>query len=693
MKNNFIFLIATCLTILTISCQKEKEMIVQEKPSDIHTLSVAFPEMTDQNGTKVSLATDGTTGWAVGDKIVIYGNPSSSDATKRVVHEIVAGDIADPKVAVFSVDLSGLDAQFNSASEGVYFPYTVAYPYTEGQPYYLSTGENNYGRSRFQNTNQLLMAGHVSDDNSSIVLNHLTAAITFSVSGDFDSYTFSGADGTEVVGYSSLVVEMNRRSLGEGKYRQKYNDGGTTGPLTSIQGSVNGNGTSVNHIFLPVNAERSGSTPYDLASKRYADVVYLPDGFTIKFFKGGDLKKYITSSAPLIIKPGHMINLGLLPAGSMHDYAPTSHNSSIGCPADNSIYDLSKDASANCYIVDGSNDDYKDKVFKFKAYKGKSTTNVGTIDSVSILWETWNNAETVTENSVIAAVDYDKQSANDYYEICFKMPSTIHAGNALIAAKNAGGNILWSWHIWVPSTTITSSTYGNVSKVRMMDRNLGALVIAEGDAETDAPIESAGMFYQWGRKDPFIGTQSFGSSSLAKYSGTFATREKTSYTEIYKYPNSFVLTGYDTDGYKDWSTTTSDALWGSTKTENDPCPPGWKVPYSSNSGDLWDNAGGSLTELPGFSFNVDHHWFRLGVDFNALSPTTTGYVYFPLPGYKVQSNGNFEYKGSRTSIIQANTGGGNNEYTRTILFKSGSDFKGFQWERKARGCSVRCVAE
>jgi hypothetical protein len=225
MKNVKFCLAYFCVAALALSCEKSID-VNQVKDAEVTPqltkVSCEFPKMTDQNGTKVSLATTGKTQWEEGDKIVIYGNPSSSDATKRIVHEIAAADITNPEVAVFDVDFSDLDVQYNSGSEGTYYPYTVAYPYTDGQPYYLSTGNNNYGRSRFQNTNQLLMAGHVSDDNSSIVLNHLTAAITFSVSGDFDSYTFSGAAGTEIVGYSTLVVEMNRRSLGEGQYRQSY---------------------------------------------------------------------------------------------------------------------------------------------------------------------------------------------------------------------------------------------------------------------------------------------------------------------------------------------------------------------------------------------------------------------------------------------------------------------------------------
>ena len=123
MKKVIIFVASLSIAAL-FSCQRVNEDVIPEREPDIHTLSVKFPEMTDQNGTKVSLATTGKTEWEVGDKLVIYGNPSSSNASKRVVHEIIAADIDNPEVAVFDVDLSGLDAQNNSGAEGTYYPYT-----------------------------------------------------------------------------------------------------------------------------------------------------------------------------------------------------------------------------------------------------------------------------------------------------------------------------------------------------------------------------------------------------------------------------------------------------------------------------------------------------------------------------------------------------------------------------------------
>lgn len=692
MKKVMFYLASFCVAAMTLSCEKAVELIEPNEneaenqiteptepaqPAQLTTITCEFPKMAGPGETKVSLETSGKTQWEVGDKIVIYGNPSSSDATKRVVHEIVAADIADPEVAVFDVDLSGLDAQYNSDPNsdpaGTYYPYTVAYPYTEGQQYYFSTGNNNYGRSRFQNTNQILMAGHVSDDNSSIILNHLTAAITFSVSGDFDSYTFSGKNGNEVVGYSTFVVEMNRRSLGEGRYRQKYNDSGTTGDLTSIQGSVNGNGTAVNHIFLPVNAQQKEGGVYDLSSARFANVVYLPNGFTIKFYKGGDLKKYISSSAPLVIEPGHMINLGELPSAYLHDYvAPTVHNNTISVDV-NTAYDLSSSATANCYLLDDNTALAANKAYKFRAAKGKGgavLTNINASDDdndVVVLWESKNTATAPSVGEIIAAVDYDQQEGEDAY-IVFKMPATITPGNAVIAAKNSAGDILWSWHIWVPATTVASGAYG-VSTPNMMDRNLGALVVAG-----DGSITANGMLYQWGRKDPFVSQGAHGSSTLAVVAGVAESVSATELTiaQSIANPTEFSIAATGNKYY--WNAENDYTLWGSSKTEYDPCPPGYKVPYNSESV-LFST---DVTQIDGFNYD------------SAKYCVTIGSTVFPLAGRLHYSKGTMDSRDTAMKLWSAKCS--DNGLARWLSVTGATEYNYWD-ERSANACSVRCVVD
>ena len=70
-------------------------------------------------------------------------------------------------------------------------------------------------------------------------------------------------------------------------------------------------------------------------------------------------------------------------------------------------------------------------------------------------------------------------------------------GNAVIAVCSAGGEILWSWHIWVSGDEIATKTDDN--GLVWMDRNLGALSVVPSEAQN-----TRGLFYQWGRKDPFL---------------------------------------------------------------------------------------------------------------------------------------------------------------------------------------------
>ena len=101
----------------------------------------------------------------------------------------------------------------------------------------------------------------------------------------------------------------------------------------------------------------------------------------------------------------------------------------------------------------------------------------------------------------------------------------------------------------------------------MMDRNLGALVPAVAGALPDG--KSIGMFYQWGRKDPFPGTASVESSTPIATNGTITlASDKQNYTieEAVQNPTVYVKTGGDSN--KTWMADKSEAtnaLWGIEK--------------------------------------------------------------------------------------------------------------------------------
>lgn len=92
-------------------------------------------------------------------------------------------------------------------------------------------------------------------------------------------------------------------------------------------------------------------------------------------------------------------------------------------------------------------------------------------------------------------------TGDDYYAQITVQTAANQTGNAVVAVK-IGGEIRWSWHLWVTGEDVTATTcnYNNGERdYTFMDRNLGAINATVGD------VGSKGLYYQWGRKDPFVG--------------------------------------------------------------------------------------------------------------------------------------------------------------------------------------------
>ena len=320
---------------------------------------------------------------------------------------------------------------------------------------------------------------------------------------------------------------------------------------------------------------------------------------------------------------------------------------------------LSKKESANSYLI------YAPGEYKFKAVKGNSAESVGTVASVEILWETVNTGIAPEANSVIAAVGFK----DDF--VTFSTPETLVPGNALIAAKDANGVILWSWHIWIPATEIVNSTYGDIVSVPMMDRDLGALVAPDA---SEAPNgRTIGFLYQWGRKDPFPAIADISSSTPFATNGTISlTSEKQNFTvaETIQNPTVYVVTGGDSN--KTWMTTEEmgSEYWAAEKAIYDPCPPGYIVPSREASGPLWK---GEAT----CTVDETNKWVKAG---------NTEVALFPVSGYLDQ--GSITKVGSRsyhwTSVQSADK---NIAY---MLYANGSSVT-VEVQRMSRGGNVRCV--
>ena len=237
--------------------------------------------------------------------------------------------------------------------------------------------------------------------------------------------------------------------------------------------------------------------------------------------------------------------------------------------------------SANCYIVSHRG------TYKFPAFKGNSTSSVGDVSSVEVLWESFGTSVKPAVGDLISQVSYFDG------EIVFSTPSEFKEGNALIAAKDAAGNILWSWHIWLTDQPQGQVYYNNAGT--MMDRNLGATSATPGEVET------LGLLYQWGRKDPFLGASTITHNSPIAEStldwpfpeGSTSTIGTIEYSIAH--PTTFIgkcAAEYDWYYVPDRNSETDNTRWTTSDKEKsiyDPCPAGWRVPdvdvYATASGE------------------------------------------------------------------------------------------------------------
>lgn len=348
------------------------------------------------------------------------------------------------------------------------------------------------------------------------------------------------------------------------------------------------------------------------------------------------------------------------------------------------IIDLSKGSdgieTANCYIIPNVG------LYKFNARKcGKSNTAIdGTPTSCSVLWETYNNDKAISKGDLVQEAYYK----DDY--IFFTVPNKTN-GNALIAVKDKDGTILWSWHLWISmgfNPDSTAQVY-KTSNIVMMDRNLGALT---SDYKT---TQSYGMFYQWGRKDPFVGARNIsGSTTKDAVSTSSILYAKTadiegSFEHSVKNPTTFYCDN------SDWiKENTSNYRWDKGLDISDPCPKGWTIPTSSTFSSILSMAFGNnakiITEEECIYYNSSYSGINLG---NRLL-NEGNYCFYPFTGYKtgnpnsytlgyISTKSNSTNLWSRTLIM--NEPKVLSVYTRTRIDLS--------TETKTSGCCVRCIKE
>lgn len=211
-------------------------------------------------------------------------------------------------------------------------------------------------------------------------------------------------------------------------------------------------------------------------------------------------------------------------------------------------------------------------------------------DGSAQIWQT--NNEIDLQGEYVSSSDYDKSFTNT-------------SSSSLIYHRVHWGNVqhynsLWDWY-WEtnPKSANVWDNGGIYANKWIMDRNLGAISCNVGNEYE--PLDGWGMYYQYGRKDPFsykivydiTGKQkkfNYENPGVGSPQWNHINGQAANLSEAIMYPKNYYAkaladgVSWVNDGPhdNDWYSPTKDPMNPThekyKKTLFDPCPPGWCVP-------------------------------------------------------------------------------------------------------------------
>lgn len=326
---------------------------------------------------------------------------------------------------------------------------------------------------------------------------------------------------------------------------------------------------------------------------------------------------------------------------------------------------LSQNGTANCYLVNRAG------TYRFFAgVKGNSFEPLdGVPEKAIVLWESLGESSAPSVGSVIRNVGF----RDGYVEFTTDLT---REGNAVIAVQDEENNILWSWHIWAAKFYPESDycVFESHPDIRIMGRNLGALSSAVND------MKASGLYYQCGRKDPFLGAASYEDwqasvKSTAVWPAPVVNSSLTgnlAYSVLH--PMTFIS---GSDNYRGWDCY-EDSKWTSDKSATDPCPPGWKVvPYDSDWYEIRDCS----------IYDYEKHICRVP------APYSVPECILPLSGglncNSYDLSVNTMWKGSEPALWVA----GYDSNDENCFMFNGMSRGGGRVTAKSDACSIRCCSE
>ena len=260
-----------------------------------------------------------------------------------------------------------------------------------------------------------------------------------------------------------------------------------------------------------------------------------------------------------------------------------------------------------------------------------------------------------------------------------QVPST--GANAVISIRDGANNIMWSWHIWLWKESLEPVEIRNHegNSYNILPVNLGSKYDDTTIYDTEPKRHIKSWYYQWGRKDPMLLSESYNSDRNHVYYGTNSFSIEPCAASVaesiknpctfYKHNPSYRFNWVQLNYYYNFWDATCDSE-GATekvivKTIYDPCPRDFTVPNArvftgfTSTGDKTNTAE---------QFNVIGS-FAKGWYFKKNENDSSG-AFFPASGYRFIFTGGIMYIGSKGSYWSAGVGGA--DYACSLSFDSGN---------------------
>ena len=298
----------------------------------------------------------------------------------------------------------------------------------------------------------------------------------------------------------------------------------------------------------------------------------------------------------------------------------------------------------------------------------------GTSYVAEVIWQdspsrviNFTNATGTTSTNTYAATIADGGGDNEYVYFKLAKPDFTGTSNVVVGVRlKDADTYLWSWHLWITdyyplpeyqAYTLTSAArievpngyieryddsniagagaaWASLPKRYLMDRNIGAKGSCNVEEITEENYKNTfGMYYQFGRKDPFPPNgilYRMESDGTIKNLGTLTNTDASTIvptnknipfngTELWpvvktvQYPMEFVVSNepnshtYNSGNWRNPSWYAAGKDDGS-KSFYDPCPPGWRVP----NGTIFNIFGQKYNSKETFQVSEENDKLKIG---------------------------------------------------------------------------------